>query len=263
MAAFVATVALGAAAAPSVATPGEATLDLSPGAGDVATDGSTELAVVVSSAEGGVGAVELDLSVADPDVARIASVELIGAPRFERAEVNGNGRTASVSAAGLETSASATTLVGVTVEGRSTGTTELELSVDALGDEAGDSYDVSLGNRTAAVSVGSAATPTATPAADDDGDDGGDGDSDAVVMVESTDPTSTAPTAADSTPAASSPESTPGPTADPATDGDPATEAAVTEPASPDSSTGFGPSMPLLVGTLAVAALLVAYWVRS
>jgi hypothetical protein len=98
--------------------------------------------VVVTAADGGVGAQDLTVELSDPTVASITGAEASGDPGLETVEVADDGSSVRVRAALMNTSDSGTvTLATVTVRGESAGETRLSPSVNELGDESGVAYE--------------------------------------------------------------------------------------------------------------------------
>ena len=121
--------------------------------------------VVVPNADGGVGAYNVTVSVDNPDVASITDAAAEGNPSEETTTVSiaDDGSSADVVAALADTDDTGNvTIATVTVSGDNDGTSDIGLSVDALGTEAGDSYSVS---------DVSGATITVEAADEDDDDD--------------------------------------------------------------------------------------------
>lgn len=128
---------------------------------------TTAVDVVVDDADGGVGAYNVTVTLADPGTARIVDVTLHGDPSDETAEVDvaSDGSSATAIAALADTDdTGSVTVVTVTLRGGEAGATDLDLTVTALGDETGHSYTTTAEGTELTV-VGS----------DDDGDSGGDG----------------------------------------------------------------------------------------
>lgn len=145
---------------------GETTVRLSPTSGETAVGAETTFSVVVDRTTNGVGAIDATVSV--DSGARIDEVEVAGDPGTSNVTVFDDGERASVEAALMDTADDGeVTVANVTVTGVEPGDATIDVAVDALGDEAGNSYTV-----------------TATPAArlavvedgTDDGDDTGDGE---------------------------------------------------------------------------------------
>jgi hypothetical protein len=130
---------------------------------------TTTVAVVVESADGGVGAYDLTVAVEDPDVASVVDVAVAGGPGARDVGVAPDGSNASVRAALMDTDdAGEVTVATVTVRGESVGSADLGVSVETLGDERGRAYAVTA-ERGASVAV--AAAEDSTDRSDDDASD--------------------------------------------------------------------------------------------
>ncbi|WP_017342184.1 hypothetical protein [Halorubrum sp. T3] len=104
---------------------------------------TTTVAVVVESADGGVGAYDLTVAVEGPDVASVVDVAVAGGPGARDVEIAPDGSNASVRAALMDTDdAGEVTVATVTVRGESVGSADLAVSVETLGDERGRAYAV-------------------------------------------------------------------------------------------------------------------------
>jgi hypothetical protein len=141
---------------------GSTTVRLAPTTETVGVDETATFDLVVQRADGGVGAVDATVTVGD--AARITNVTFTGDPGTQRLAVSDDGQTADLEAALLQTSgADRLTVATVTVVGVEAGQTTVDAQIDALGDEAGNAYDVT-------------ATPAATLDVTEDSSDTGDGD---------------------------------------------------------------------------------------
>ena len=99
--------------------------------------------IVVSDADGGVGAITTTIAVDDTEIGTITDVSLNGDPGAETVDIADDGSEVFVRAALMDTDDSGSVTVGtVTVEGAGPGTTDIDPSVDSLGNEDGDPYDV-------------------------------------------------------------------------------------------------------------------------
>lgn len=104
---------------------------------------TTTVDVVVEDVDGGVGAYNVSVAVNDPSIARITDVELKGDPSEEtrRVTLADDGSSATMVAALADTADTGrVTIATVTVRGEAVGSTPLDLTVTALGDERGRSY---------------------------------------------------------------------------------------------------------------------------
>ncbi|WP_256289722.1 hypothetical protein [Halobellus inordinatus] len=125
------------------ATAGSTSVRLSPTTATINESRTQTFDLVVSDADGGVGAVTATISVGDADVASIDEMELRGDPGVERIDVESDGSEVFVRAALIDTEDTGTVTIGtVTVEGTDEGSSDVDLSVESLGDESGDPYDV-------------------------------------------------------------------------------------------------------------------------
>jgi len=157
--------------------------------GDTAT-----VDVVVDSVDDGVGSIDIEIAVNDSRVAAIGNVSVAGNPDTVQTEDGDD--SVRIGATGMDTAdTGSVTVATVSVIGKAAGTTDLDLTVAALGNESGSSYDVS-GTNDGTLTVEGASTPTptptqtptptptptqtptATPDDDDDSDAGSDGGSD-------------------------------------------------------------------------------------
>jgi hypothetical protein len=179
----VAAVAFVLCVAVSSATPGAATGDasattvqLDASTDRVAVSETTTVRVVVDDVDGGVGAYDLVVGLSDPSVATITDVRLVGDPGLQTVNVSSNGSRARLNAALLDTDDAGTvTIATVTLSGVAPGTTDVSLSVSALGAEDGSRYPVE--SRSASVTVADATTTPADTAggADSASDDAAGG----------------------------------------------------------------------------------------
>ena len=154
----------------------------------VETDDTATVHVVLTAAPDGLSGYSLDLSLGDPNVAR---VEGAGYPDSfgltTDAEVGVDGRTVTLEAADLEDNvepgASNVTLARVEMASETAGETAVRVDGVRLDDDSGDSLDPAVQSGTVAVTDGSQdgpATGELTPNASDsqgDEDSGGDGQS--------------------------------------------------------------------------------------
>ncbi|WP_251343662.1 hypothetical protein [Haloplanus halophilus] len=129
-------------AAATVGAAGATTVRLA-AADDVAVSETTTVDVVVDDASGGVGAYNVTVALTDPSIASITNVELLGDPsaRTSRVDLAADGSSATMVAALTNTADTGdVTIARVTLRGDGPGSTGLDLTVAALGDERGDSY---------------------------------------------------------------------------------------------------------------------------
>jgi len=111
--------------------------------------------------------------VSDARVANITDVSVAGNPSTVR--TTGDNDSTRIAATGMNTAdTGAVTVATVTLEGESAGTTALDLTVAAVGNESGSAYDVT-GTTDGELAVEGETTPT-----DDEGDSDSDGDTDST-----------------------------------------------------------------------------------
>jgi hypothetical protein len=114
-----------------------------PGSVDLSAGQRTTVGVVVVGSDGGVGAGDVTVTVADPDVATIASANVTGDPGIGEAMVGDGGASAAAEFALRDGRDEAPVRVlEITLRGGSAGSTSLSLSVGSLGDESGTSYEI-------------------------------------------------------------------------------------------------------------------------
>ena len=127
----------------SAARAGSTTVRLAPTTASVDEGATRTLDIVVSEADGGVGAVSGEIAVAESEYAEVVDLELQGDPGLQNVTVADTGDRVTFEGALMDTTQTGAVTVGeVTVRGRLEGTTDLALSIDSLGDEAGEPYDV-------------------------------------------------------------------------------------------------------------------------
>lgn len=160
-----------AALAPPTAAAGETTVRLVPDAERVAVDGTTTVAVVVTEAAGGVGAVNATVTVATGDTATVTDATVAGGAGLSDVAVAPDGSSARVVAAIMDTAdRGRVTVATVTVAGRVDGTASLSVRIDELADESGATYRVGAAEGTTLVVGDGPATPaSATPTVGTDG----------------------------------------------------------------------------------------------
>lgn len=99
--------------------------------------------IVIEDAANGVGAWEMQLNLTNETVADISSITLHGNPDLRTVNIGENQNSVYFDAALADTEdTGSVTIATVTLKVRSAGETNLALTVDALGDEAGNSYSV-------------------------------------------------------------------------------------------------------------------------
>jgi len=139
-------------------------LSLRPRTGTVAAGGETTFDLVASNLTEGVGAYDLNLTLANGSIARIADVDYRLGPdpaatatfNTTTPDVTRNGTTAGavrLQQIGVRSSTGTVTLATVTLEGRTPGTTGLSISDAVVGDRNDSQYAIgTLGNATVTVS---------------------------------------------------------------------------------------------------------------
>jgi len=265
------------ASAGLVAGAGATPVSIDPGETSVSVGDSTTVDVVVESADGGVGSLDVAVTLSNGSVATITDVSVAGNPEF--VQNDGNDTTRRVVANGIDTNdTGSVTVVSVTLRGNVSGTTAIDLTATALGDENGTEYDITdtvdgqltvTADDTDAGGSGANSGGTSTSSGGSSGTSFGETDTPTATDT----PTSTATPESDSeTPTDTSETSTPQETAT-ATD-TPAptpTETQAVTTSTPtetdDSSFGFaGISLQLLVAGLAVVLAVVLgglYYLRQ
>lgn len=117
---------------------------IEPGTATVADAETVQFDVTLASASNGVGSFDIELELDEPAVATVTNVSVAESATFLNVDVEGNGSSVSIDAVGTNTSDTGpVTLATVTVRTTETGTTDLSMAVIAVGDEAGNEYDVS------------------------------------------------------------------------------------------------------------------------
>uniref|UniRef100_UPI0004748588 PKD domain-containing protein n=1 Tax=Halorubrum sp. T3 TaxID=1194088 RepID=UPI0004748588 len=120
-------------------------VSLSPESELVAVGDAAEYDVVVESADGGVGAYSMTVTVDDPSVASITGANLSGVENggLTDVQIAADGSSVTVEAVLIDTDDSGNVSLGtVTVESATEGSTNVSLDVSELGDEAGSTYEV-------------------------------------------------------------------------------------------------------------------------
>jgi len=216
-----------------------------PGSIDLAPGTTTTVDVVVTDIDGGVGAGDVTATVTDPGIVEITAASVVGDPGIGGAEVPADGARATAEFA-LRDGADEppVRIVELTLRGVTTGTTTLSLSVDSLGDEAGNSYAIAStpdGGVSVSEDAGSEQTTTDGASGDDDGTTtDADGTDQPSTDADGTDQSPTATDGATSTTA-------------PATDGGDTDEPPV--PANPSTALlAFGVVIVILLGLGSLAS---------
>lgn len=121
---------------------GTTTVAVQPDSATVSAGETTTVDIVVESADDGVGSIDLELAVSDAQVANITDVSVAGDPSTVRTTSDND--STRIAATGMNTAdTGSVTVATVTLEGEASGTTSLDLTVAAVGNESGSSYDVS------------------------------------------------------------------------------------------------------------------------
>jgi hypothetical protein len=158
---------------------------------------TTTVAAVVSDADGGVGAYNLTVAVADSDVATVVDAAVAGDPGARDVEIASDGSNVSARAALMDTGDGEVTIVTVTIAGEAAGSTDVTVSVEALGDEEGRAYTVTAEEGTSVVvtddtgsgpAADGTATETASAPADQSAGTGSSTDTDDGGVVASAEP---------------------------------------------------------------------------
>ncbi|WP_420183051.1 hypothetical protein ACNO8S_19810 (plasmid) [Haloarcula sp. KBTZ06] len=206
---------------------GTTSVVIQPSTDTVTVGNTTTVDIVVTSTTGGVGSLDLDIASTNDSVATVSNTSVAGKPETVQSAEEANG--VRIAATGMDTADSgSTSVVSVTLTGKAVGTSDVGLTVAAVGDESGTAYNVTSardGTLTVESGENTTETPTPTPTAtetptetpteedssssggsNDDGDnDGGDDDdgsdssgSDSGDTVTATNtPTVTEPTPSD------------------------------------------------------------------
>lgn len=120
---------------------GTTSVAVQPSSDTVASGETTTVDIVVESATGGVGSIDIELSITDGSLANVSESTVAGNPGT--VQKSGDRNRVRLAATGMDTADSGTvTVASVTLTGESAGTTPLALTVTAIGDESGESYSV-------------------------------------------------------------------------------------------------------------------------
>lgn len=131
------------AAVPVAIAAGPTTVSIDPPSTTVEPGATTTVDIVVDDATGGVGAYNLTVSIPDPAVVTVDGIDIAGDPTMQDTNITDD--RVRVEVIGLDTSdkGSVDVLSIVLRAGDSPGTsTDLSVSVAALGDETGNSYTI-------------------------------------------------------------------------------------------------------------------------
>lgn len=127
-------------AAPASAA-GSTDISLNPAEETTEVGQTTTFDIVVENAQGGVGAFSGSVALENTNAANIVDAEVLGNPDF--LNISGDGDEISMVAAGMNTGdTGSVTVARVTIKGVNGGDTGVNLKMNALGDEAGESYTI-------------------------------------------------------------------------------------------------------------------------
>ncbi|WP_058991343.1 hypothetical protein [Haloarcula sp. CBA1127] len=179
---------------------GTTSVVVQPSTDTVAVGNTTTVDIVVTSATDGVGSLDIDIASTNGSVATVSNTTVAGNPETVQSSQEAN--SVRVAATGMDTADSGSApVVSVTLTGEAVGTSDIDLTVAAVGDESGNAYNVTSvragtltvesGNDTTTPTETPTPTPTETPTgtpteadsssssdSSDDDDDSGDNDSD-------------------------------------------------------------------------------------
>jgi hypothetical protein len=221
---LVAVLVIAAGGAVLASAAGDTTVRLSPSERTVAPGTTTTYDVVVESADGGVGAFSATVGLAAPDAvgASITDVSVAGDAGLVNTSYGEDSSSVTIDAALMDTADTGSVAIAtITVEGEGpAGSTDVTLDVETVGDEDGNSYEVT-GTSGASLTVGGDGGTTTTAATD----------TETTTTVEATTGTTTAADGGDATTTAAE---GPSATTDPGT---PATDDADTETADAETTT--------------------------
>lgn len=107
--------------------------------------GVTRFDIVVSSANGGVGAADGEISLSNSDVAEITDVSMASSAELTDVTISDDGDAVSFRGALMDTQNSGSVTIGtVLIRGKQTGDTNILLSMDVLSDESGNPYQIGV-----------------------------------------------------------------------------------------------------------------------
>lgn len=254
------------AAVTGVAAAGTTAVSLEPAETTAAVGETVAFDVVVENADGGVGAWEATVNLTDGAVAEIAAVRLHGNPGLRTVEIAADNDSVYFDGALANTDdTGAVTIATVELEVTGAGDTGVDLAIEALGDESGNSYTVSrTDGGTLASTSGTSADGTTTADSTEErstataADESGTTD-ESAADTESSESTATEPTATDAETDGSTPATT-------ETSTEEESSAAVTDSTSTNggavengpSSDVFAPGFSLLSALLAIALAALA-----
>ncbi|RKS78117.1 hypothetical protein BDK61_3765 [Haloarcula quadrata] len=142
---------------------GTTSVVVQPSTDTVTVGNTTTVDIVVTSTTGGVGSLDLDIASTNDSVATVSNTSVAGNPETVQSSEEANG--VRIAATGMDTADSgSTSVVSVTLTGKAAGTSDVDLTVAAVGDESGTAYNVtSVRDGTLTVKSGENATETPTP----------------------------------------------------------------------------------------------------
>lgn len=166
---------------PTAVAAGSTGVAVTPAETTAATGDQVNVDIVVDDADGGVGAWEATVNLTDGTVADIVDVRLHGNPELRTVKIADDDDSVYFDSALADTNdtgrvAIATITIAVTDSGR----TPVDLRVEALGDEQGESYSITrtvdgtVGTRNSSVVTDTSTPTTATPTSDNTGVVSGD-----------------------------------------------------------------------------------------
>ena len=127
----------------SEASASETSVSLSPDSAEVVIGDTETYDVVVDSADGGVGAYELTVSLDDASVASITDVSIDDNPDYTDVSYAEDNSSVTITTALMDTDdTGSVSIASIAVEGMAEGSSDLSVDVQALGNEAGESYIV-------------------------------------------------------------------------------------------------------------------------
>ncbi|EMA27112.1 hypothetical protein [Haloarcula japonica] len=143
---------------------GTTSVVVQPSTDTVTVGNTTTVDIVVTSATDGVGSLDIDITSTNGSVATVSNTTVAGNP--ETVQTSQEANSVRIAATGMDTADSgSTSVVSVTLTGEAVGTSNVDLTVAAVGDEFGNAYNVtSVRDGTLTVESGdNTTTPTETP----------------------------------------------------------------------------------------------------
>lgn len=248
-----------------VTAAGTTSLTVSPTEQTASTGDTLTFDIVVENASGGVGAWEGTLNLTDGDVADITGVTLHGDPGLSTVEIAADNDSVYFDGALADTNNTGpVAIVTVSIELTAEGQTTLDLRMDALGDEQGDSYTVA-GVTDARAATGeitetptASPTPTPTPTGTDDDSASMTGDEDATDTAGGQAETDATANDEDTTTRTRTATTDATDTGDESTDGTESTETAAGTTAASSTATPNQQSAPGFTGVTALLAVCLS-----